>query len=413
MRLLEIFDSLAEESLQHLVERFLGPGESTSTATQNANLESALRSPKHVRDTVYDLQPPTFRILSRLLDADAHSIPASALRDSVMEETSSLASAVTSGAILRGDETARLYRRVFLEARRNDLSIDPSEAAILGVLRRELQIPQVEHFLIEHHQDFWTFWRKDHAFLEAMRTLQEQGIVFIVAGAFVLADELVPFVRQVLGLELGAAATRRLYTKVRNEGLADILANSGLKVGGNKEERLQRLIDNYVQPTAGLTAMSLPDLKELAKDCGLVIGGNKEDLVERIVGHFASGEDIKPAEAPPPPPPPEERELSPERFELLFAALRVSEISDILAGIGSKRLTGTREQLTRLVRESRFNEVSLVSELDGKQLDAVLAREKLKVSGLKAERVRRLVERFGAAVASSFPGDSANTFEGR
>lgn len=407
MRLLEIFDALAEESLQHLVERFLGPGESTSTAAQNANLESALRSPKHVRDTVYDLQPPTFRILARLLDAEGHSIPATALRDSVMEETATLAAAVTTGAILRTDEMARLYRRVFLEARRNDLSIDPSEAAILGVLRRELLIPQVDHFLIEHHQDFWTFWRKDHAFLEAMRALQEQGIVFIVAGAFVLADELVPFVRQVLGLELGAAATKRLYTKVKNEGLADILADRGLKIGGNKDERLQRLLENYVQPTVGLMAMSLPDLKELAKDCGLVTGGNKDDLVERVVGHFASGEDVKPAVEAPPPPPPEVRELSSEQFEALFAALRVSEISDILAGIGSKRLTGTREQLTRIVRESRFNEVSLVGELDGKQLDAVLAREKLKLTGLKAERVRRLVERFG------MPAAAGNTAESR
>jgi hypothetical protein len=57
-----------------------------------------------------------------------------------MDETNAIAARVTAGSIVGRDNILQLYRRVFVEALRNDLQLDPSETAILGVLRRELAI---------------------------------------------------------------------------------------------------------------------------------------------------------------------------------------------------------------------------------------------------------------------------------
>jgi hypothetical protein len=411
MRLTELLQRLDAEHLDQLADRHLRSGEKLSAAAICVNLESELRSPKHLRDTIYDLQPPAFRLLERLLEAPGHSVPVENLRDLVMDETNAIASRITGGTIAGRDNGLRLYRRVFVEARRNDLQLDPSETAILGVLRRELEIAQVEHFLIEHHEDFWGFWRSDHAFLDVMRRMRDAGIVFVDAGMLVFPEDLVAIARQILGIEASQAACRRLFERGKNEDLVESLQTAKLKQGGSKDDRINRLVENYIQPSVAITAWSNPTLKDLCKDLGLASSGGKDELVERLVQHFARNGDLQPKTEPPPPPPPEERVLSPERFALLFSALRGGDLSDILSGVGSKRSTGGKDKLLDVIRESRFKEETLLFELDLKQLEWVLERLRLKTNGTKLERILRLIECFARTPLDQLLPDGAPTSE--
>src|SRR5207344_256773 len=75
MRLAELLSSLDDETVDRLSHHHLGVNEIGTRMTICANLENALRSPKHVRDAIYNLQPPSFLILEWLLDADEHTVP--------------------------------------------------------------------------------------------------------------------------------------------------------------------------------------------------------------------------------------------------------------------------------------------------------------------------------------------------
>jgi hypothetical protein len=410
MRLTELLQRLDGELLEQLADRHLRTGEKLSAAAICVNLESELRSPKHLRDTIYDLQPPAFRLIERLLEADDFSVPVANLRELVIDETAAIAERVTASTILGRNDGLRLYRKVFLEARRNDLQLDPSETAILGVLRRELGIAQVEHFLLEHHEDFWPYWKSDHAFLDVMRRMREAGLVFVDDGNVVFPQDVVAIARQIVGIEVGQAACRRLFDRAKSEDLAESLQAAQLKVSGSKEERINRLVENYVQPTKALAAWTGATLKDVCRDLGLTASGGKDDLIERLVAHFATNGDLRPRTEPPPPPAPEPRVLPPERFALLFATLRGSDLSDVLSGVGSKRSTGAKEKLLEVVRESRFSEETLLLELDNKQLEWALDRVRLKTNGTKTDRARRLIEHFARTPLEQLvPSDTSSS----
>lgn len=168
----------------------------------------------------------------------------------------------------------------------------------------------------------------------------------------------------------------------------------GLRFSGSKEEKLQRVFDNYIPPSAFLDALGIVRLRELCRELHVGTSGAKDELVDRLVKHFAADGDIAPPPAEPAPPPPEPRALDPEKFDAVFQSLRQQDLSDILAAIGSHRVTGSKEQLIRLVSESRFSETTLLMELGVKQLEALLSRLELRNGGTKSDKVARLLESF-------------------
>lgn len=391
MRLLDILSTLDDHMLAELKAEHLGNDGEESRSDVCLNLERELRSPNHVRATVMNLQPPGFCILTHLLDSEDYSVPFAHLKERVMEESLILAARVSSGDLAGGNRDRDVYRRVLVEARRSDLELDPSEIKLLSILRVALGIRTVEHFLMEHHEDFHGFWRTDHAFLDVMRTMRGRGLAFMTDGRLSLPADLVPTVRQVLGMEGTLGSRKRLYEKINNEYLRSALEAAGLKLSGAKEERVQRLLDHYVQPREVLELLSLVDLREACRDAAVAVAGTKDALVDRLAHHFASGWDIRAPEPPVPPPPPEERILTPEAFTALFESLRGEDLSDILTGIDSPRVTGSKEAKVALLRESPLSEASLLMHLDAKQLESILSKRRLKLAGSKRERVTRLL----------------------
>jgi uncharacterized protein (DUF2267 family) len=372
-----------------------------SRATLCTTLEGILKSFRFVQDFLLDRQPPTFVVLTTLLEAPGHACPNEGFRDRVMSETWRLCELVSAGEILGRDDQLRLYRRVLAEARKNDVDIDPSESAILGVLRHELNISLVEHFLIEHHPDLQEFWRNDQCFLHEINALRSAGLVFGRGSDTVIAEDVAPVVAQALGIEMSTESARRLYALLPNSDLGDALARTSIKTSGSKEERIERLLMHRVQPRVLVDAMSLAALKDLCRDIGAPLSGSKDEIVERIVEHFAGGRDRLVA-AVDVPVVVEQRVLDESRFLLLFGTLRLAETTAILKEFSDLRQSGTKEIRAKTLWEAQRSEHTLLATLTSRDLEDILLRLELRTSGAKAERIDRIISHFGSLDPASY-----------
>ncbi len=185
------------------------------------------------------------------------------------------------------DDQLRLYRRALYEARRNDLDLNSSEAALLALLRRESGVAQVEHFLIEHHQDLREFWDKDDSFAHEKKALRSAGLLFVLDDGVVIPEEIAPAIWQTLGIDMPTDSARRLFAYLSNNELASALEGAGSRTSGSKETRLERMLLERIQPRVVLRSVGLSTLKDICRETDASVSGNKDELIERIVAHFA------------------------------------------------------------------------------------------------------------------------------
>jgi hypothetical protein len=407
MRLAELLAELPPDQLERLGVEHVRSDEPLSRAALCTTLEGILKSFRFVQDFIMDRQPPTFVVLTTLLDIPGNSYPNESLRDTAMKDTYRICELVATGELLGRDDQLRLYRRVLAEARRSDLEIDPSETAILGVLRHELNISLVEHFLLEHHPDLQEFWRNEQCFSHEINALQSAGLIFGRGGDTLIAEDIAPLVAQALGIEMPTASARRLYAMLANSDLGDALARTSIKTSGSKDERIDRLVTHRVQPRALLNAMSLAALKDLCRDVDAPIGGGKDEVVERLVGHFAANRDRRPAEIEAPLVI-EQRALDEPRFLLLFGSLRLSETMVMLKEFEELRQSGTKETRAKTLWDAGKSEQTLLATLTNKDLEEILFRLGLRSAGAKAERIDRIISHY----VSVDPGSYADPTHG-
>lgn len=393
MRLASILATLGEPSLQKLTTEHVLHDE-TLTRTQLCNyLESAIRSYRFVNDFIFSRQPPTFALLTTLLNSPGYSMNVEQARTCANERTQTLAALIDSGELLARDKQLHLYRKAFYEARRNDLDVNGSEAAILAVLRREQMICQVEHFLIEHHQDFREYWDRSDSLSHEESALKSCGLIFELDGQLIIPEDVAPAMFQTLGIDMPTESARRLYSHLSNEEAAEILEAAGCRTSGSKDARLERLMTQMIQPRFALEHVGLSTLRDICRSSEAAVTGNKEDLIERIIFQFAEGLDQsvdEPQEAPRV----EERSLTAHQFETLFNALLHQELSDILRRSPDLRQTGTKDVRIKTLWDAHLSEKTLLSELMNRQLEDVLYRLGLRLGGSKEVRIDRLISYF-------------------
>lgn len=394
MRLTDLLADCNTEELERLAHEHARADDQGSRAQLLSTIEGVLRSHRFLQDLLLNLQPPSFAIITLLLDAPAFTLPTTGFREIVLAETNRLCAALDAREILARDEQLRIYRRVLYQARSNDAQIDSSEGAILGVLRQELDISQVEHFLIEHHSDLREFWRQDGAFARELHALRSAGLVYVREGNTLLAEDLAPIIRGVLGIDMSSDAARRLYSHLSSQELYDALCGIQAPTSGNKDERIERLVAHMAQPRTILRSrsVSLEKLREVCKDVGAAVSGTKDELVNRIVMHVAAGRDLS-NEPEAPPAIVEERALSQERFTLLFSCLRAYDLTALLEQFELRR-SGSKDVQVAALWEAQRAETTLLNALTSSDLEVLLKRQELRTNGSKAERIRRLVEHF-------------------
>jgi hypothetical protein len=394
MKLIDLLAHTSDEELERLAHEHAHASEKLSRAHLLSTIEGVLRSHRFLHEYLFNRHPPTFAILTTLLDAENYASPAVGFKDLVNAETKRLTELVAKGEVLARDDQLRVYRRVLYQALSNDNQIDPSEASLLAVLRNELEVTPSDHFLICHHPELSEYWDQPEAFIRELHALRSAGVVFVRDGLTVLPEDVAQVVRHVIGVEVPRLAMRRFFKYLTNAELGNALQEAGAPSGGAKDERIERLVTHLVQPRTVMRqkGFTLERLRELCDNVGARTSGNKDELVDRIVTHVAAGRDI--VSAPEPPPPIEEdRMLTEERFTCLFAQLRGHELLAIL-GEFELRKSGTKETLARTLWLAHRAESSLLEVLSNGELEKILVRLDLRTTGNKSERIARLVDHF-------------------
>jgi hypothetical protein len=400
MRLAPLLAALSDEDLARLAVEHVRTDEKLPRPQLCNFLEGSLRSYKFVNDFIPNRQPPTFAILTLLLDAPECALPWEGFRDRVMTETRRVANLIDEGELLARNSELELYRQAFYEARRNDLELNSSEAALLALLRRKLGVAQVEHFLIEHHRDLREFWDKADCFDHEENALHSAGIVFVRAEMVLIPEEVAPAVWQTLGIDMPTDSARRLFGYLSNGELAAALGQAGSRTSGTKEARLERLLLERIQPRVVLRSVGLTTLRDICRATDASVSGNKDELIERIVSHFAQRKDQQEEESVEPPTE-EPRRLGEPQFVTLFSALLHQELTDILRRFPRLRQTGTKETRIRTLWQAHLAEQTLLSELMNRDLEDILHRLGLRLGGSKHDRIERIIHHFSEMVGVS------------
>jgi ribosomal protein L12E/L44/L45/RPP1/RPP2 len=391
MRLVELLAYLDHDELTKLAKEHIREVDATPDTLIRADLESVLRSFRFIQELVLRRQPPTFSLLSALLVAPGLTLPIDELQSRCTQDADEICRLIDTGEVLARDDGFLLYRRILYEARRGDLDIDASEAALLGVVRRELGISQVEHLLVEYHSDLREFWSGPASFDHELNGLCSAGLLFRREGSVRLAEDVAPMVWQALGVDMPTTRAKGLFSSLAGHQLHDALATIGAKTSGSKEEKVERLLTNRAQPRAVLRELSLESLRQLCRSIEISAAGAKGDLVERIVGRF-SDDTTEPEAAEVAEVVNEDRALDERRFARLFESLSGRDLANVLAAFPELRQSGSKSSRVATLWGSGRSEVTLLSVLMNRDLEDALYRLELKTSGSKRERIARLIE---------------------
>lgn len=130
-------------------------------------------------------------------------------------------------------------------------------------------------------------------FKEALLELQRRGVLFycnrLNGGQYVLPEELVPAVRAALGVEMSGLAWGQLLAHLSGSHLSTILTGSGLPKSGTKEERRERILVAGVKPSQALDNLSTQDLYDVCSALpGAKVSGSKQDRIDRIIDYFVN-----------------------------------------------------------------------------------------------------------------------------
>lgn len=398
MRLNELLTTLSRDRLEALATRLLG--NRTQPSRWAYDIEHALGQFPIVDQVLLAAKPPAASLLLRIVDGDEHMLDVETVRAEIDAEVESWCRLVTLGDLAnRITERSRIYRRV-LEAAWTDEVLDGSEIRLLNILREELGLLRMEHFLLAHHSAIQPLWRGDHALDDVVRELSAAGILYEVGeGRVALPDELVPHVRNSLGVAMPKEAARRLLARLDSgTHLKAALEDHDLPTSGSKQERAERIILHFVPMGRVVDTMHIEDARELARKLGLPVRGAKEELVNRLVDHFARGGDLA-VEQVEEAPPPEAKQLTEAGFTALFEWFKGHQLQQLLLAF-QLRHSGAKQAKISTLWNSPYAEATLLSKLKNPDLDELLAKCNLVCRGSKSEKVAVLIDAFRGAEAS-------------
>jgi hypothetical protein len=368
-----------------------------------SELESTLRSISYIQPSLLRCLPPAFSIIITLLENQGEPLSLSELRAMSTLHAGALHERIASGEILGGDD-ARLYRRVLHAAWQTGLVLDASELSVLGVLRNELGLHFVDHFLICYHAELSNLLQSEDAFLRELQGLEAAMLLFYSDAGYTIAEEARAAIATAVGVPLSERGRRRLFEWIGNGELAEVLRLSDLPISGSKTERIERVIARMLPAATVLQVVPIADLHSIAEGVGCTKSGNKDQLIARLIDHFGRDQDI-PRPAPESPAPVTEPKLLRQSdFCRLFENFSGRELSDILDSFDDITKSGSKAVRIENLWASRYGEMTLLSQLQNRQLENALEHLGLRIGGSKTERVIRLMKWAESSVESETDG---------
>ena len=100
MRLAPLLAALSDEELERLAAEHVRTDERLPKPQLCNFLEGALRSYRFINDFIINRQPPTFALLTMLLDAPGYALPVHGLSERAMAETRRIADLIDAGELV-------------------------------------------------------------------------------------------------------------------------------------------------------------------------------------------------------------------------------------------------------------------------------------------------------------------------
>ncbi len=423
MKIREILQQLPQDSLEALARQRLSQVADIRLppSVLSDELADTLTSFSYINAHVVVRHPPSFAIINLLLNAPEYSLPAENFRQRVYDETDRMIAAASRQPIFPKSKQYGLYMKLLAAAWEMERDINPSEANILRVLREELSISIMEHFVMEHHPDLHRYWKSDNGYEGERNSLLNDGILFACHDYYVLPEEAVVLIRRAWGFELSSAQYSRLLALLTNEDLKKILGHEGLPISGTAEEKKNRIYENYVSPRIALGALSMETLRFVTRSLLCRCAGQKDEIVEMIIDWLDCDEDLKAkiaqeqVQEKAPEVIKEPRELPPAAMMEILRNLTNDNLYDLISHIPGLQKSGNKDQRVNRLLESPYSERSLLSKLTNETLCDLSRQLRLNPYGAKDEKISRIIDAykcFSSALASQLPPSSSKQEEG-
>lgn len=265
-----------------------------------------------VTDHPYADQILYHHILAMILNQPDRRCAEEVVVEGVTEiERSVIAEAEDPESLQYEDERDVEILRAVLEVAVVDNKVSPEELNLIHRLRTKLGVQErSKQLLLAQLGHFPRAGNEVHTSSEyrsALNDLQKLGVVFycnhLEDGVYVVPEEIVPGVKQALGIELSEKPWRLLLESLTVSQLRDILGAHGLPQSGLKEERVERIIHAGIQPSEALDALTSDQLYDVLDGlAGANVTGTKDERIQRIIDYFVNlvikdlPEDASPAE---------------------------------------------------------------------------------------------------------------------
>lgn len=261
--------------------------------TDSERIEQTLR----VADRSYSTRILQHNILEALLNKTDRR----ATEEEVVTDVRSLEKAILEEAeapeeslSYEDEENLNILRSV-LDVAVEDDQVSPEELGLIHRLRRKLGVQErSKQILLAQLNHFPRAGNEIHSpseLSDALAELQKLGVVFycnhLDGGLYLIPEEIVPGVKDALGIELSERPLRLLLQNLTTRQLSTILQGHGLPGGGLKEERIERVIRAGIPPSEALEELTHAELYEVLDGlAGAKVSGTKEERIQRIIDYF-------------------------------------------------------------------------------------------------------------------------------
>jgi hypothetical protein len=268
---------------------------------------------------------------------------------------------------------------------------------MLSTLRDELEISFKEHTILEHHETLKPYWYNDNYYERERNYLIASGILHPIEGGFVIAEDTVPLIRRTWGIVLTTEQYKRIMEEIPSSELTEILKKNEIQISGTIEEKVVRIIDNYISPKNVLGFLSVDIVKEIARKKGSFVSGSKSEIIDNLIDYMDDDEDLRKKEEIEKkfaPPSPEKKVLSFVGFNNIFIQLSNEQLYLIADSLRKINKSGTKERKVQHLWDSLYSEVTLLNQLSNSELYDLCAKLNLKVSGAKQDKIERVVDAY-------------------
>jgi hypothetical protein len=318
---MKVADAIQEMSKQYLhriidsfTKDFPKPDEDRAREIISRNVDE-LTDPERVLSVLrFDGNFSDQILFAYVLEALVNRPEYSASEQDLVDEVTALEQEIIDGAsdpeALRYEDSraVEIFKAV-LEVALEDMRVSAQELSLVRRLREKLGLSeQSKRLILAQLQHFPTSSNRLHGpteFKDALIDLQRRGVVFycnrLNNGVFVVPEEIVPSVRQALGIELSRKALEKLLEALTKDQMASVLDSRKLPKSGRREELQERIIKAGLKPSQALDVLSNQELYKLCSGLpGAKVSGTKPERIGRVIDYFANlvVRDVS-AEAPP------------------------------------------------------------------------------------------------------------------